>query len=428
MHRLSSILKLSLNPWVISASLALGLLFGVMAPEMAQHLGVVGNIYVDLLKMVVLPFMVSAVIFSMQRLLREGETGALLGRVVWVLAAFSCAAVLLAAGLMQLWQPGTDLSDQTKLSFGQIIGANHDLTMSLYEGSGPQASALSLQQLITSLIPSNVFASLSHGETLKVMVFSLLFGLAVGRVPNSTAHTLSHTLDTVYKACQVLTKWFNVPLPLVLFAMTAHQVSQTGYDAIRAMAPFVLNVWGVTLAMLMASIWIIQSRTGLRVQQVLSALREPFFVAAVTRNSVTCMPSMIEALAGKLRFPLSTVELLVPLTTSILRTGQMAYYVCATMFIAQIYDRTLTGQEVALVLLVSILTGIASAGMTGLVTLSLIGTTAGYLGLPFEAAFILFVAVDPMCDLARTLMIVIPNCGAVALLCPTQKDLAKPPP
>jgi len=215
---------------------------------------------------------------------------------------------------------------------------------------------------------------------------------------------------------------------LVLFAMTAHQASQNGYDARRAMAPFVLNVWGVTLAMLMASIWIIQSRTGLRVQQVLSALREPFFVAAVTRNSVTCMPSMIEALAGKLRFPLSTVELLVPLTTSILRTGQMAYYVCATMFIAQIYDRTLTGQEVALVLLVSILTGIASAGMTGMVTLSLIGTTAGYLGLPFEAAFILFVAVDPLCDLARTIMIVIPNCGAVALLCPTQKDLAKPPP
>ena len=56
--------------------------------------------------------------------------------------------------------------------------------------------------------------------------------------------------------------------------------------------------------------------------------------------------------------------------------------------------------------------------MSGLATLSLVGTTCGYLGLPFEAAFILFVAVDPICDIARTVLIVFGNSAAVAVVCP----------
>jgi Na+/H+-dicarboxylate symporter len=70
------------------------------------------------------------------------------------------------------------------------------------------------------------------------------------------------------------------------------------------------------------------------------------------------------------------------------------------------------------VLAASILAGFASAGLTGLLTVSLVGLTCSYLGLPFEAAFILFLAVDPICDMLRTLVLVIGNNAAVALICP----------
>lgn len=61
---------------------------------------------------------------------------------------------------------------------------------------------------------------------------------------------------------------------------------------------------------------------------------------------------------------------------------------------------------------------IASTGMAGILTITLIGTACNYLGLPFEAAFILFVAVDPICAMARTAVTVIGSCAAVALVCP----------
>ena len=141
-------------------------------------------------------------------------------------------------------------------------------------------------------------------------------------------------------------------------------------------------------------------------------------MALATRSSAVCMPIMIESLVERLGFARSRVELMVPLTVSLLRIGPVVYYVCATIFIAQLYGRSLSAMEVGIVLAASVLAGFASAGMTGLVTVSLIGMTCTYLGLPFEAAFILFLAVDPICDMLRTLVLVIGNTAAVSVVCP----------
>jgi Na+/H+-dicarboxylate symporter len=130
------------------------------------------------------------------------------------------------------------------------------------------------------------------------------------------------------------------------------------------------------------------------------------------------MPAMIESLVQRLSFAKAKVELLVPLSVSMLRVGPILYYACATLFIAQLYGRSLSAEEIGLLLMASVLAGFASAGMTGLVTLSLTSMACSYLELPFEAAFILFLAVDPICDILRTLVLVIGNTAAVAAICP----------
>ena len=98
---------LALNPWVVIGSLAAGFAVGMMAPAFAVKLGFIGDVYVDLLKMITLPFMVSAVIFSLQRLFREGGTGKLLGRVVVVFLAFSAVVAILGALTLLIMRPGT---------------------------------------------------------------------------------------------------------------------------------------------------------------------------------------------------------------------------------------------------------------------------------------------------------------------------------
>jgi Na+/H+-dicarboxylate symporter len=409
-----------LNPWVVIISLGAGVAFGMLAPPLATTLSFVGDIYVDLLKMITLPFMVSAVIFSLQRLFRDGGTASLLGRVALVFLAFSAFVAIAGAATLLLLRPGENLPASTMQTFGQIVGGDlsaSDTAMSL-RGTDEVKKTASFADMLVSLVPANIFTALANGDTLKTLVFALLFGLAVGHVPTRISDGLTQALETVYHACQTLMRWLSFPLPAVLFCMSAAQLGKTGIEPLRAMGAFVLAFLVVSTVLLAVACVIIWKRSNGTLGQTLNAMRGPFALALATRSSATCMPIMIESLVTRLGFARSRVELLVPLTVSLLRIGPVVYYVCATLFIAQIYGRSLSPVEIGIVLTSSVLAGFASAGMTGLVTVSLIGMTCTYLGLPFEAAFILFLAVDPVCDMLRTLVLVIGNTAAVAVVCP----------
>ena len=416
----SKIYAFVLNPWVVIISLGAGVAFGMLAPLLATPLAFVGDIYVDLLKMITLPFMVSAVIFSLQRLFRDGGTASLLGRVALVFLAFSAFVAIAGAATLLILRPGENLPSSTMHTFGQIVGGDlsaSDTTMNL-RGVDEVKKTASFADMLVSLVPANIFSALANGDTLKTLVFALLFGLAVGHVPTRISDGLTQALETVYHACQTLMRWLSFPLPVVLFCMSAAQLGKTGIEPLKAMGAFVVAFLVVSALLLAVAAVIIWKRSNGTLGQTLNALRGPFALALATRSSATCMPIMIESLVTRLGFARSRVELLVPLTVSLLRIGPVVYYVCATLFIAQIYGRSLSPVEIGIVLTSSVLAGFASAGMTGLVTVSLIGMTCAYLGLPFEAAFILFLAVDPVCDMLRTLVLVIGNTAAVAVVCP----------
>lgn len=417
---IKKIYALVLNPWMVLGCLSAGVAFGILAPSAAIGLSVVGDIYIDLLKMITLPFMVSAVIFSMQRLFRDGGTGNLLGRVAVVFLGFSIFVAIAGAITLLVMRPGENLSASTMQTFGQIVGGDlsaSDTSMNLRGVDVPQKT-VSFSDVLISLVPANIFSALANGETLKTLVFAMLFGLAIGHVPARISDGLTQALETVYHACQKLMHWLSFPLPIVLFSMSAAQLGKTGIEPLQAMAQFVLALFVVCGILLVISAVIIWKRSAGTLGQTLQALHGPFALALATRSSAVCMPIMIESLVERLGFARARVELMVPLTVSLLRIGPVVYYVCATLFIAQLYGRSLSLMEVGIVLFASVLAGFASAGMTGLVTVSLIGMTCTYLGLPFEAAFVLFLAVDPICDILRTLVLVIGNTAAVTVVCP----------
>jgi Na+/H+-dicarboxylate symporter len=199
--------------------------------------------------------------------------------------------------------------------------------------------------------------------------------------------------------------------------MSAAQLAKTGLGPLTAMIQFVLVLALGGGILLLGATWIVWKRAGKPLSVAIDALKGQFALALATRNSATCMPIMIESLVERLGFTRSRVELLVPLCISLLRIGPILYFATATIFIAQLYDRPLGVDEVGIVILASIFAGFASAGMTGLVIVSLVGMTCGYLSLPFEAAFVLLLAVDPVADMVRTLVLVIGNTAAVSLIC-----------
>jgi Na+/H+-dicarboxylate symporter len=412
-------LRWALNPWTVLGCVLAGGTLGWMLPALSLHLALVGVVYVDLLKMIVLPFMISAVIFSLQNLYRDGGAARIFKRVVVVFATFSLLAALLAAAGSLLLRPGGNLAPDTRAALGKIVSSDADRSNTDMSMRTPEAppKATSVKDVLQSLIPQNIFASLANGETLKALVFALLFGFAAGQVPSRISTGLHQALETIYQACQTLTRWVNLPVPFILVCMAASQVAQTGLQPLRAMAGFVVAFLLICALLLGLAMMLISRRAGVSYPTVMAAMREPFALGIATNNSATCMPAMVDGLVGHLQFARARVELLVPLSISLLRVGAVAYFVCGTLFIAALNGHSISPRDLGLLLLVSVLAGFASAGMAGIVTVSLIGTTCSYLSLPFEAAFVLLVAVDPICAMARTAVTVIGSCAAVSAIC-----------
>ena len=182
-------------------------------------------------------------------------------------------------------------------------------------------------------------------------------------------------------------------------------------------------ILAIALVLVLLSILILSQRSCCTFTTAFKSIHDALSLGVATNNSTTCIPAMVDGLVNRLKFSRSRVELLVPLGASLLRTGAIAYFVCATLFVASLYDRPLSSSEIFLVVVTSVMSGFASVGMAGLLTISMVGTVCNYLGLPFEAAFILFVAIDPICAMARTSITVIGACAAVSLVCAKPKPV-----
>ena len=148
-------------------------------------------------------------------------------------------------------------------------------------------------------------------------------------------------------------------------------------------------------------------------------------MAITTRASVACIPIMIDTLTQRLRFRAAVVELLVPLQTALVRAGPVFLLTVGPIFIAQLYGKTLSTGDLVLVGFMATLLGPTSVGTTGLMTLSQVGIICGYLGLPFEAAFALFIAVDAVADPLRSVMLVLAINGATGAITPREDARAR---
>lgn len=408
---------------VVLGCLLLGGAIGSWIPQVGPYLKVVGSTYVELLSMIVLPFLLSSIIFSLSKLLREGQAGQVARRLAWVFClGTGLAAVVATAGWLGMNMLGGGMSAQTLDSLGSIVGSSADRANALMQIGAvtppSTGTATLMQDAILAMVPSNIFEALSEGNMLKALVFALLFGIAAGHVPARISESMNHALETVYRTCQTLARWINFPLPVVLVCMSASQVAATGWGPILAMSRFVIAFCGLAMLLIIVACWVIARRSDRSLVQVVDSLREVIALAIATNNITVCMPAMMESLGERLGFMRARVELLVPLAASLFRAGAVAYFICATLFVASIYERELSVAEVTVLTIVAWLIGFASGGLTGVLTVSMVGTVCGYLGLPFEAAFVLFIAVDPLCTILRTTLNTLGSCAAVALICP----------
>ena len=416
---MSFLIQILKHPATIVASIALGIFLGQQFPSFSLSLSPIADVYISLLKMIALPLMITAVIFSISRLMSDGEAPVLMRRFLLMFALVIPFAILVSLITSVVLTPGKVITPEAQTALGSLIGADNisDATSVEFFRESVSEDNAELQSILMSIVPNNIFASLSNGDALPVLIFALIFGASLGSVSARLKGTLTAVLESVYRSCLLMTSWLVVPLPIALIASLSSQLATSGIQPLLLMGEFLMALAVSSMFVLIIATIVIWIRSGANFSVVINSLQMPFAVALATRNSIASMPPMMEALE-KLNFPKLQVELMVPLSISLARIGPTMFYVTATLFIAELYGRDLALADLFLVGFACFLAGMASAGATGVVALSMISISCGYLQLPFEAVLILFIAVDVISDTLRTLVLVIGNMAFSSLVCP----------
>lgn len=413
------------SPWAIAASVGLSVYLGTCQPQIAAWIAPLGALYLGLLKMCVLPILLSAITGSIGRLMNANNARQSIRRILTVfpLGLLLTSSMVVAVGVVV--QPGKNLSTATLEKLGVLVNQSGiDLEISLSE-TASNAETLQLDQIFANVVPDNIFSALSEGQTLKVLIFSIIFGVALGLVREPVTETLFEILESIYKTCNRLIQGLTLLLPIGLCSLLADQLSQLGIDVLLSMIRFIILSILIFVGIYILSTLLIWGQTQSSLVFILLKLKEPTFLALATSSSLACIPSAIAALTDGLRFDRQTTQLVTPLSITLCRFGSVIYFALSAMFVAQLYNKDLSGADLGIVAVLSILAGMATSGATGVLTLTMLDIVLNPLKLPLEAVLVLFIAIDPILDPFRTLSTVHTGMVATAMIAQQNRQLAR---
>ena len=409
------------SPWTILSSIILGVLAGVYLPQESMEFESIGGIYISLLKVVVLPFLLATILVGVISLLQKEGSATMIKRII--IGFIGSMVIAGAIGVGSVAITGSEMTQEKKVQLGALVNnkdQGSDLNITLKEPM-PTTTAVTPMQIAEKFIPENIFKSLDMGESLKVVIFCLIFGIALGNIKTAGQQILVDVLKSIQQASISIFKFLNYFLPFALLAMISSQVGKVGVGIFGTLLEFICQqALGGIVVLVLATI-VIWMRAKTSIMDVISATKETLIVAISSRSSLACIPYAQEAL-NKLKFDRAGVELTVPLSFTVNRIGSIVYYAIATAFIANIYGMPLGVSGLLVILFGSILAGLASAGTTGILTVATVAIVCDLLKLPSEAVLVLLIAVDPLMDMIRTASHVHGNVAVTAFVCDLESD------
>ena len=409
------------SPWTILGSILAGVAAGIYTPNTISEFESIGGIYIMLLKVVVLPFLFATILVGVINLLqKEGSHNMIKKIIIGFLASMFISAVI---GVITVAATGTEMTPEKKTQLGALVNTKNDsgeLSITLNE-SMPTTPAADPMALAQKFIPDNIFATLDKGESLKIVIFCMIFGIALGNLKSEGQKMLVNILQSIQLASISIFKFLNYFLPIALLAMIGTQVAKVGVSIFGTMVEFILQQTIGGLLIVIVGTLVIWIRAGGSIMNVIRETKETLIVAVSSRSSLACIPYAQEAL-HKLGFERGGIELTVPLSFTVNRIGSIVYYAIATVFIANIYDMPMTATSLTIVLFGSILAGLASAGTTGILTVATVAVVCDLLRLPSEAVLVLLIAVDPLMDMIRTASHVHGNVAVTAFVCDKEDE------
>jgi Na+/H+-dicarboxylate symporter len=396
-----------------------GAIVGLVAAPVGAAAYVVGQIYLSLVNMAAVPLLVVTMFFGLRQLLALSRPGVRIGTMLLlaVVLVALCAAggILLGAFAM----PGQHLSDAAHAHLGELVlqstGDAGDMRVALF-GHTVSSAVTPGGFVLSDLVPDNFYHALVQGQALGILTGTILFGMAFASLTSEQTRMLNSVFEGVYRALESLIGYANLLLPVLAFGVAAHLSSHAQRETLDAMSGFLLCFVLSALGLSGVAVAAIAQRAGTSFGRALASLKKPMLVGLASGSATAPIPHTIEAMSAHLAFSRGVAELVVPFGSVFVRAGSALYFALAAVFVANLYDRPIGAAEIIVIGVAATVAAFISAGQNGVASIGYIGIVLSLLQLPVEAAGVLFITIDVICEGPRNLLSLLSVCTVVALV------------
>ena len=364
-----------------------GIIFGLIVGDWAANVKFVGDIFIRLIQMSIVPLVMTSVIVATGSMSGSGMGRMAFRTFKWMIG-FSIVAAVVAWMLGAVIQPGAGITFTG--------GVDPSLPGEAGEATGWQTTLL-------NFVSTNVFAAMSTAAMVPIIVFSLLFGVALNSYVNKTGNRLVvDLLDQVQQVVLIMIRFVMYLAPIGVFCLLAALAGDVGFalvtTALKCLGSTLLGVL-IVMAVFVLVVWL---RTGLNPALLPSKLYEQTLIAITTTSSAVTFPTVLRNAVEKVGVSQRVANFTLSVGLTMGSYGAVLNYMIVVMFLAQSGNVDLSFGQIMMGMLLAILLNMGTITVPGgfPVVATFLATS---LGLPFEAVGLL-IAVDWFAGIFRTFL------------------------
>ena len=385
----------TLTAWIFVAML-LGAEIGHDFPNIAMHLRVLALIFLRLIKTIIAPLLFATLVVGIAGHANLRQVGRLGLRAIVYFEIVTTIAIFLGLGAINLTKAGVGVHLPPSPATESVA-----------------VNKLSVEETILHVFPENLAKAVADNAVLQVVVFSLIFAVALAMVPEPKRIIMLGFCDSLAATMFKFTDIVMYLAPIGVGAAVAYTVAHSGLGVISNLLKLVLTLYAALLVFVFGVLLPIALMFRVPLKRFINAAIEPVTIAFATSSSEAALPRAMEAMES-IGVPRQIVAFVIPTGYSFNLDGSSLYLSVAAIFVAQVAGIHLSfGPQLALVLILMLTSkGVAGVSRASLVVLL---ATAGSVGLPTEPVFLLL-GVDQLLDMARTAVNVLGNCLATVVV------------
>jgi proton glutamate symport protein len=376
-------------------ALVAGIAFGAVFPGPAKELGLLGTIFLRLIKSIIAPLLFATLVVGIAGTGSIKTMGRIGGKAILYFEIVTTLALVIGLGAANLVQPGAGVA--------LTPGANPGVAA---------AGATGLQQTVEHTFPTSIIDAMARGEVLQIVVFSFLFGTACAAIPAKSRAVV----DFCQALSDVMFRYTNYVMlfaPLGVFGAMAATIGDKGLGVLLNLGKLVLTLYATQMFFIVVVLGTVTAIARIPVRRFIRWVREPFLIAYSTASSEAALPLALENMQS-FGVPKHIAAFVLPTGYSFNLDGSTLYLSLASMFVAQAAGIHLSlGTQITMMLTLMLTSkGVAAVPRASLVILA--GTLATF-NLPVEGVALLL-GVDALMDMARTSVNLLGNCLATAVV------------